>query len=162
MTDKDVHTLREIHHLTGQLLIAMPSMKDQNFEHTVIYICIHSMEGAMGLVINRAYDALCFKDLLKQLRIKTTEDVAHIRVHYGGPIESGRGFVLHSTDFLRQGTLKMQDQVALTVTNDILKAMAEGCGPKKSLLALGYACWGAWTTRCRDSIEWMVIYLSGS
>ena len=129
-------------YLTGQLLMAMPGMPDPRFQRTVIYMCAHNAEGAMGLVINRLFGAITFGDLLEQLEIRPTRSVADLRVHYGGPVESGRGLVLHSTDFIRDGTLKVDDDVALTATVDILRAIADGRGPRLSLLALGYAGWG--------------------
>lgn len=128
--------------LTGHLLIAMPGMSDPRFQRTVIYMCAHTAEGAMGLVVNRLYGSVGFLDLLEQLEIHTTKPPADLRVHYGGPVESGRGFVLHSTDFMREGTMQVDDDVALTATVDILRAVAEGRGPKHCLLALGYAGWG--------------------
>jgi putative transcriptional regulator len=129
-------------YLTGQLLIAMPGMPDPRFQRTVIYMCAHNAEGAMGLVINRLFGAISFGDLLEQLEIQPTHSVADLRVHYGGPVEAGRGLVLHSTDFIREGTMLVDDDVALTATLDILRAVAEGRGPRHSLLALGYAGWG--------------------
>ena len=129
-------------YLTGQLLMAMPGMPDPRFQRTVIYMCAHNAEGAMGLVINRLFGAITFGDLLEQLEIRPTRSVADLRVHYGGPVESGRGLVLHTTDFIRDGTLKVDDDVALTATVDILRAIADGRGPRLSLLALGYAGWG--------------------
>lgn len=128
--------------LTGQLLIAMPGMGDPRFQRSVIYMCAHGDEGAMGLVVNKLFGSITFKDLLEQLDAKIGEPEVNLPVHYGGPVESGRGFVLHSTDYLREGSLVVDDEVALTATIDILRAMAEGRGPKRSLLLLGYAGWG--------------------
>ena len=128
--------------LTGQLLIAMPGMQDPRFAKTVIYMCAHGPEGAMGLVINRLLDSLNFTDLLEQLGIDTPPAGEPIEVHFGGPVESGRGFVLHSADYVQDATLVVDDEIALTATVDILKAIASGGGPKRSLLALGYAGWG--------------------
>jgi putative transcriptional regulator len=130
-------------YLTGQLLIAMPGMPDPRFQRTVIYICAHNAEGAMGLVVNRLFGAITFRDLLQQLEIEFADRmVADVRVHFGGPVESGRGLVLHTADFVREGTMLVDDEVALTATIDILRAIAEGNGPRHSLLALGYAGWG--------------------
>jgi putative transcriptional regulator len=129
-------------YLSGQLLIAMPSMPDPRFSKTVIYMCAHNAEGAMGLVINRSINSLSFPDLLEQLGIKTTIADQHTRILFGGPVESGRGFVLHSPDYQQETTLVVDTTVALTATVDILKAMAGGIGPDHSLLALGYAGWG--------------------
>ena len=128
--------------LTGQLLIAMPQMRDPRFERSVIYMCAHSNDGAMGLVVNRLFEALTFPDLLSQLNIDSGDKTRPIRVHFGGPVESGRGFVLHSDDYVRDGTLVVNGGFALTATIDILKALADGDGPHRSILALGYAGWG--------------------
>ncbi len=127
---------------TGHLLAAMPQMEDPRFERSVIYLCAHNAEGAMGLVVNRLFEAITFPDLLEQLNIETGPKTEQIRVHFGGPVESGRGFVLHSDDYVRDGTLKVRSGFALTATVDILKAMAVGEGPRRSLLALGYSGWG--------------------
>jgi putative transcriptional regulator len=129
-------------YFTGHLLAAMPQMEDPRFERSVIYLCAHNAEGAMGLVVNRLFDAITFPDLLEQLSIETGPKTEQIRVHFGGPVESGRGFVLHSDDYVRDGTLKVRSGFALTATVDILKAIAVGEGPQRSLLALGYSGWG--------------------
>jgi putative transcriptional regulator len=125
------------------MLIAMPQMSDSRFARTVVYLCAHSAEGAMGLVINRLFTALSFPDLLEQLSIPTTPNCDQIRVHFGGPVEAGRGFVLHSTDYVQDSTLLVDKRVGLTATVDVLRAIAEGSGPRRSLLALGYAGWTA-------------------
>lgn len=127
---------------TGHLLVAMPQMEDPRFERSVIYLCAHNAEGAMGLVVNRLFEAITFPDLLEQLNIETGPKTEQIRVHFGGPVESGRGFVLHTDDYVRDGTLKVRSGFALTATVDILKAIALGEGPRHSLLALGYSGWG--------------------
>ena len=134
--------------LDGQLLIAMPSMSDDRFARSVIYICAHSIEGAMGLIINRRADHIEFSELLDQLDItdQAEEDylpeLSNIAVHIGGPVEGGRGFVLHSPDyFTDDSTLCVNEKVSLTATTDILKAIATGEGPDQSLMALGYAGW---------------------
>jgi putative transcriptional regulator len=137
-TGKDQHD----GYLTGQLLIAMPSMQDNRFARTVIYLCAHNAEGAMGLVINRLAGAVTFPDLLQQLNIPSEGVDKEIRIHFGGPVETGRGFVLHSGDYLHDSTLPVADEVALTATIDILQDIAKGEGPRRSLLALGYAGWG--------------------
>jgi len=129
-------------YLTGQLLVAMPQMRDPRFARSVIYMCAHSADGAMGLVVNRRVGSITFDDLLKQLNIGPNKRSDEIRIHFGGPVEQGRGFVLHSSDYLQSGSLRVDEQVALTATLDILKEMAAGGGPRKSLLALGYAGWG--------------------
>ena len=126
-------------YLTGQLLIAMPTMGDPRFERTVIYLCAHSADGAMGLVVNKAAHEIDFPELLSQLEIDTGDIKNPIPVLTGGPVETGRGFVLHSMDYSQDSTLKVSDDVGLTATVDILRAIAEGAGPARSLLTLGYA-----------------------
>ncbi|KPP84014.1 MAG: putative transcriptional regulator [Rhodobacteraceae bacterium HLUCCA08] len=129
--------------LTGQLLIAMPGMGDPRFDHSVVYLCAHSDEGAMGLIVNKPTPDVRFADLLEQLSIPIGDDARDIRVHYGGPVESGRGFVLHSGDYESgNGTMRVTDRVALTATLDVLEDLAQGDGPERSLLALGYSGWG--------------------
>jgi len=128
--------------LAGQLLIAMPGMVDPRFQRSVIYMCAHSEDGAMGLVINKLFGSVTFRDLLEQLDLSFPDPRSNVPVYYGGPVESGRGFVLHSTDYLREGSLLVNEDVALTATIDILRAMAEDRGPKRCLLLLGYAGWG--------------------
>ena len=128
-------------YLSGQLLIAMPGMKDPRFAKTVIYMCAHSADGAMGLVINKVLDSLSFPDLLEQLGLDGSGDGERIDVHFGGPVESGRGFVLHTSDYAQEATLVVDGEVGLTATVDILKAIAEGSGPKRCFLALGYSGW---------------------
>ncbi|MCH7559260.1 MAG: YqgE/AlgH family protein [Planctomycetes bacterium] len=125
----------------GQLLAAMPQMTDRRFAQSVIYLCAHSADGAMGLVVNKLIDGITFPDLLQQLNIETTSPDEKIRVHFGGPVESGRGFVLHSDDYVQESTLVIRDGVALTATVEVLRDIAEGNGPTRSLLALGYAGW---------------------
>lgn len=120
----------------------MPGMGDPRFERSVIFLCSHSSEGAMGLVINRPIDDLNFEQLLEQLGIDTSGPVADIPIHAGGPVETGRGFVLHSADYVQDSTLIVNQRTALTATVDILRAMAEGHGPAHQLLALGYSGWG--------------------
>jgi putative transcriptional regulator len=127
--------------LTGKLLIAMPSMQDPWFERSVVYLCAHSEEWAMGLVLNRLVESLSFPDLLEQLGIELAT-AQPIQVHFGGPVETGRGFVLHSTEYLQDSSLQIDDTVALTATVDILRDIARGRGPRQHLLALGYAGWG--------------------
>ena len=130
-------------YLAGQLLVAMPGMRDPRFARSVIYMCAHSAEGAMGLVVNRELESLSFPDLLGQLDIEVPELKNQIRVHFGGPVESGRGFVLHTADYVQDATLVVDQRIALTATIDILRDIAGGGGPERSLLALGYAGWGA-------------------
>ena len=129
-------------YLVGQLLVAMPGMQDPRFAKSVIYMCAHNAEGAMGLVVNRTLDALSFPDLLEQLEIDATPFTKRINVHFGGPVETGRGFVLHSQDYVQDGSLVVDTGFALTATVDILKDIAAGNGPRRCMLALGYAGWG--------------------
>lgn len=126
----------------NKLLLAMPAMMDPRFERSVIYLCSHDESGAMGLVVNRPLEQLSFESLLEQLSISTDVEVPNLAVHAGGPVEPGRGFVLHSADFVQDSTLIVSQTLALTATVDILKALAEGKGPLHHLLALGYAGWG--------------------
>lgn len=128
--------------LTGQLLIAMPAMQDPRFARTVICLCAHSGDGAMGIVLNKPLEGLSFEDLLKQLNLDPVPPQRRIRLMSGGPVENGRGFVLHSDDWETEGSLKVQPGVALTASVDILKAIAGGGGPREGFLALGYAGWG--------------------
>jgi putative transcriptional regulator len=134
-------------YLDGQLLIAMPTMGDQRFSRTVIYLCSHSADGAMGIVVNKPAENLTFPSLLDQLGISERGPDAAIRletfpVNIGGPVETARGFVLHSSDYHAEScTLPIDDGIALTATVDILKAIAAGAGPDRALLALGYAGW---------------------
>ena len=125
----------------GQILVAMPQMADKRFAKSVIYLCAHSADGAMGLVVNKLIDTITFPDLLQQLNIEPTTANDKIHVHFGGPVESGRGFVLHSDDYIQETTLVIRDGVALTATVDVLRTIAEGNGPNRSMLALGYAGW---------------------
>lgn len=126
----------------GKLLLAMPSLQDGFFDKSVVYICAHSAAGAMGIVINQKLNDVRFNDLLEQLDMPQSRlNVAPV-IHFGGPVETGRGFVLHSTDFLQGDTVRLQDGMCITGTIDILRAISEGKGPRQSLFALGYAGWG--------------------
>ena len=129
--------------LTGKLLVAMPGMGDPRFAHSVVFLCAHSAEGAMGLIVNKPAADLQFADLLEQLDIPRSPAGRDIRVHFGGPVEHGRGFVLHSSDYEgTNGTLKVDSRFGMTATLDILQDIAKGAGPDASILALGYAGWG--------------------
>jgi len=136
-------------YLDGQLLIAMPVMSDPRFARSVIYVCAHSEDGAMGLVINQRASHISFPDLLERLGIVPSQteaglndNVRAMSIHVGGPVETSRGFVLHSSDyFASDSTLPIEDGVCLTATIDILKAIAAGEGPHRAILALGYAGW---------------------
>jgi putative transcriptional regulator len=128
--------------LTGQLLIAMPQMRDPFFDHSVVYLCAHSKEdGAMGLVVNKTLDSLTIDELYAQLKI---EPATHSNqpVHFGGPVAPGQGFVLHSADYREESTISIGEEFAMTATLDILHAQSRGEGPRQGLVALGYAGWG--------------------
>ena len=128
---------------TGRLLIAMPGMKDPRFEHSVVYMCSHSDEGAMGLIVNKTAPDVDFKDLMQQLKLTPAFAFDGIEVHYGGPVERGRGFVLHSPDYHSgKGTMPVADSISMTATLDVLEDIVESRGPQRSLFALGYAGWG--------------------
>ena len=136
-------------YLDGQFLLAMPGMTDQRFARSVVYICAHSSEGAMGLIINQPARKITFPDLLEQLElfkpdelIRLADPAEKMQVLKGGPVETGRGFVLHSSDFfIDNSTLPIDASVSLTATVDILRAIAQGAGPYQAVLALGYAGW---------------------
>jgi putative transcriptional regulator len=136
-------------YLDGQMLIAMPAMSDERFSRSVIYVCAHSSEGAMGIVVNQAAANIDFPELLVQLdvipaaeRIQLPQHAEAVKVLKGGPVETGRGFVLHSDDFfIENSTLPIDEGICLTATLDILKAIASGSGPESAILALGYAGW---------------------
>jgi putative transcriptional regulator len=148
-------------YLDGQMLIAMPSMRDERFARTLIYICAHSSEGAMGIVVNQPAANIKFPDLLVQLdvisasdRIELPPSADAVQVLKGGPVEPGRGFVLHTSDyFIENSTLPIDDGICLTATLDVLKAIAKGSGPGAALLALGYAGWapGQLETEIQDN-----------
>lgn len=146
-----IKELGETGYLDGQILVAMPSMSDERFARAIIYICAHSAEGAMGIVLNQPVSDLNFSDLLVQLdivpeaeRIRLPQSVGRMQVLMGGPVETSRGFVLHSPDFyIDQSTLPIDESICLTATIDILRAIAQGNGPENAILALGYAGWTA-------------------
>ena len=129
-------------YLDGDLLIAMPQMRDPRFSQSVIYMVAHSDDGAMGIVLNQMIDSITFPDLLKQLGIALEREDQIIAIHCGGPVESGRGFVLHSPDYHQEGTLELNSEICLTATVEILRAIAAGQGPSQCMRALGYAGWG--------------------
>jgi len=135
--------------LDDQFLIAMPGMKDERFARSVIYICAHSDEGAMGLIINQTQQMM-FPDLLVQLGIMSEQEVIRLPaqardfiVRNGGPVDRSRGFVLHSGDYRVESSLPVSDDICLTATVDILRAISAGRGPRHALMALGYSGWGA-------------------
>jgi putative transcriptional regulator len=151
MARKKAGTRSKRGYLDGQILIAMPSMLDERFSRSVIYVCAHSSEGAMGIVVNQPAPNINFPDLLVQLEVIPAVDLielphtaGRVKVLKGGPVETGRGFVLHSADyFIENSTLPIDEGICLTATLDILKAIARGAGPASAVLALGYAGWGA-------------------
>lgn len=128
--------------LTGQLLVAMPGMTDPRFNHAVIYVCSHGPNGAMGIAVNSLFGEADFRMLLDQLNIEASLATPDIPVLLGGPVEMGRGFVLHSGDYLREGTTRIDDSIAITATIEIIQDIADGNGPEKKMMALGYAGWG--------------------
>jgi putative transcriptional regulator len=138
-------------YLDGQMLIAMPTMRDERFARSLIYVCAHSSEGAMGIVVNQPAPNIRFSELLVQLEVIPAAELIQlpprasvIKVLKGGPVETGRGFVLHSADFfIENSTLPIDEGICLTATLDILKAIARGKGPQSAVLALGYAGWAA-------------------
>ena len=129
--------------LCGKLLVAMPGMADPRFEGAVILICAHSDDGAMGLIVNKVVPELSFDLMLDHLKIPHAARGGDIRVHFGGPVERGRGFVLHSPDYAGgPATMKIAGGYGMTATLDVLEAIAQGTGPDCALLALGYSGWG--------------------
>ncbi len=129
-------------YLTGQLLIAMPAMEDPRFAQSVILLCAHTDEGAMGIVLNRPLAKPTFEALLHQLDVEPTPPARQIRLCQGGPVDHGRGFVLHTNDWVGDGSLRVDENLALTASLDVLQEIAQGRGPREGLLALGYASWG--------------------
>lgn len=136
-------------YLDGQLLVAMPGMSDPRFARSLIYLCAHSDEGAMGLIVNQRAPHISFAGLIEQLAIKAPpvspashRSLSAKAVHVGGPVDTARGFVLHSSDYYTEdGTVKIGNGISLTATIDVLRAIALGQGPRRSILALGYAGW---------------------
>jgi len=130
-------------HLTNQYLIAMPQLADPNFHHTTTYICEHNDEGAMGLIINRPLE-ICLAEVLSQIDIEVSDPLlANTPVYYGGPVQEERGFVLHQPVTIWESTVVISDKLAITTSKDILIKIAEGSGPSRYLVTLGYAGWGA-------------------
>ncbi|MEM7301844.1 MAG: YqgE/AlgH family protein [Pseudomonadota bacterium] len=134
--------------LEGQFLISMPGIGDPRFERSLIYLCAHSASGAMGFIVNHAVESTDFLALLKQLEIRNENSIANLSpevsslpVFRGGPVEQARGFVLHSADYSSESTMQVQEDICLTATLDILKAIADNNGPREKLLVLGYAGW---------------------
>lgn len=132
---------KEEGYLTGQILIAMPSMNDGRFDHSVIYIIAHDAQGAMGLILNKPIEGFTFHDLLYQIDLKPSKQTPTPPVYYGGPVEVGRGFVLHSPDFTSPTTIQINDDFSLSATLEVIEAIALGNGPEYEILTLGYAGW---------------------
>ncbi|WP_368186256.1 YqgE/AlgH family protein [Aestuariibius sp. HNIBRBA575] len=129
--------------LTGQLLIAMPDMADPRFHQSVVFVCAHSSTETMGLIINKHLSGVTFSGLLEQLDIASADAVPDLDIHYGGPVETARGFVLHSSEYgAEETTVRVSDHFGLSASLDILSDIAMGNGPKNALFTLGYAGWG--------------------
>jgi putative transcriptional regulator len=129
--------------LHGKLLIAMPGMSDSRFEKSVIFMCSHSAEGALGLIINKPIEGLPFRDLMVKMDIPVTDATSKAPVLFGGPVDTGRGYILHSNERSnRPATTVITSEISLTPTVDMLRAISDGRGPEKWLLTLGYAGWG--------------------
>jgi putative transcriptional regulator len=135
--------------LDGQFLIAMPAMLDPNFVKTVVYICAHSDDGAMGFVINRPQN-VSFRDILLHLDIvnesgvdELPDEITGFPVLCGGPVDSGRGFVIHSDDYHCKSSIPLSEEICLSTTQDVIKAISAGKGPQRAAMMLGYAGWGA-------------------
>jgi putative transcriptional regulator len=129
--------------LLGKLLVALPGMPDPRFEKSVIFMCAHTDEGAMGLIINKPLEGLSFRELIEKLDVYLTPSVSDLPVLFGGPVSTGQGFVLHTSEYAAKGaTLPVTREVSLTTSVDILRDIAEGRGPQKAVFALGYAGWG--------------------
>jgi putative transcriptional regulator len=129
--------------LTNQFLIAMPSLADPNFSHTVAYVCAHNEDGAMGIVINRPLD-MALGEVLRQMELESEiDEVESMPVYHGGPVQTDRGFILHHSDTEWQSSIRISNNIGIATSRDILQSIAAGKGPKDSLVALGYAGWGA-------------------
>lgn len=142
MAKRTRKTTPEERSLAGQLLIAMPNMEDPRFARSVVCLCAHSDDGAMGIVINRPIERLSFDSLLRQVKVDPVPPQRQVKLLAGGPVEEGRGFVLHSDEWRADGSIPVEGGFALTANVDILKAIAQGGGPRQCVLALGYAGWG--------------------
>lgn len=130
-------------HLTGQILVAMPQMRDPRFKEAVIFMCGHDEQGAMGIIVNKLLESVTFEDLLEQLNLDNMGLISELPVHYGGPVEIGRGFVLHSSEYMSEASVEITGDIALSASTGVLSDVAEGAGPDHLLMALGYAGWGA-------------------
>ena len=129
--------------LTGQMLIAMPGMGDPRFAHSVVLLCAHSSDGAMGLIVNKSVEGMALDALFDQLSITSEGGSGKTPVYFGGPVETGRGFVLHTPDYRSElSTLEVDGRFSMTATQDVLEDIAAGKGPSGALVALGYSGWG--------------------
>lgn len=136
-------TLKMEQDLTGQLLIAMPGIGDPRFESAVVFMCAHTPEGAMGLIVNRVSEGVDVADVFEQLEIARSPSMVPMSVHFGGPVEMGRGFVLHTTDYEPDhASMPVRGGYAMTASREILRDLGRGAGPRRALLCLGYAGWG--------------------
>ena len=128
--------------LTGQILLSLPNIADSRFHKSVIYICAHTSDGAMGIIVNKSLEMELYPNLLKQLGIDKSKFHNKILFNYGGPVETGRGFILHSDDFIKKESMQIDKGIVLTSTSDIFNDLSKGKGPKVCMLALGYTGWG--------------------
>lgn len=142
-TGQHLFSLQKEYDLTGKVLVAMPFLSDPRFTHAVIYVCGHDAQGAMGLIVNKGLPTVTFEELLAQMSVDVSHIAAQIPIHYGGPVEVGRGFVLHSSDYASESTVLIESGFAMTATLDILRAIAHNEGPRDIFLALGYVGWGS-------------------
>lgn len=128
-------------YLTGKFLVSTPNIDDESFRESVVYICSHGKEGAMGFVINKKLKDFSLSDLAVPLQVNRFENLEQLFLYQGGPLEKIRGFVLHSAEYLRPGTFQVDDQIAVSSSLDVLKDIAYGIGPHENLVALGYSAW---------------------
>lgn len=128
-------------YLVGKCLVAMPNLSDERFEHSVVYLCAHNQEGAMGFVVNKQIKEFHFSDLVSQFNIGHMAPVEPIVLHKGGPLEQIRGFVLHSNDYHRDGTIAVDEKISVSSSLAVLNDIAFGAGPVYNLIALGYSSW---------------------
>jgi len=135
-------TTAQLHTYKNKLLISMPCFDGDLFKRSLVYVCEHSEDGAMGIVINRELPDVKFSDLLQHMHLPKSKLVKDPIIYFGGPVDSSRGFVLHSDDFSSEDTIKLNNNLAMTGTVEIVKAIAKGAGPNKSIFALGYSGWG--------------------
>ena len=144
--------------LTGHLLIATPLVQDSYFARSVIYLCSHNDEGAMGMIVNNPVENVDMQDILEQLEIDSQIKLRDFPIHFGGPVEANRGFVVHSSDYTTQGSMIEKNGVVVTANVSILQALAQGKGPDQGMLVLGYAGWSAGQLESEiESGSWIVV-----